>query len=209
MIFNRRNLEVVDLVSKDVRPNKMALTGVCFSPQGTMASDGYVLGRVAVPSRAFFEEFASQGAIIIDAKTVKQVRQTIKKAIECDSTRYISVLTREDGTFIEAAGLVIKVSPLKDKWPDVNSIFRRDPPCFSLAIKIKRLKDAVEFLARAAGETNIATIHVWGPNEPVFFVAEAETGQKIEDFVQPYTNHKGETKNIEYQETIHWSNFNE
>lgn len=202
MLYNKNNLMVCDLVSKDdTRP---ALTSVRFEPDKTVVTDGYRLLMVETPNEVDIKELPSDMTPLknqttyISGKIVKTLMKLLPKRSLLPISQHLVITDKTNESITEVAvlneGALHKqqIKSLDVQWPDYKKILPATEPAQSVTLNAKLLGELLITMSKMGLEYNQVTVEVW-PKEPtethtlkpIKISGKTQQGQQVTALLMP------------------------
>ncbi len=188
MLYTRHNFEVADFC--DTRGIRPELAGILVTPDGTAATDSYVLLEVSSPSADNAEKdfpaipghaiTARDDQFIFPKESARQVLKTIPKKTDSGSgvVQRAAVLETDKGFagFIATDHVQIRPTIAKEiegTFPEYQQLFPTAKPKSVVSVNAKQQEKLAKFFAGLSKLGNV-TIKTYGAQDPILFEAQNE-----------------------------------
>jgi len=180
MLYTRHNFEVADFCdTRGIRPER---AGILVKPDGTAATDNYVLLEVSSPSPDNAEKNfpvipghavkARNDQFIFPKEAARQVLKTIPKKTDSGSgvVQRAAVLATDDGFAGFVAGDPVHIRPtiakeIEGTFPEYQQLFPTANPISVVSVNAKYLEKLAKFFAGLSELGNV-TIKTYGAQDP-------------------------------------------
>lgn len=181
MLYNQHNLNVSKIAStSDIRPE---LASVFCTDTKTVATDGYRLLEMSIPSNAVMEEFTGAGKkpmkgcepFMISAKALSKVKIIKNKTLS--GTEYVGLghlddkkaelLTIDDSLNVQTH----TINRVAGTYPDYAKIIPQGKPIIEVQVNGEYLAELLTILSKLDA-TKKVVIKLYGENRPIVLEAE-------------------------------------
>lgn len=207
-MLSRKNLEIYKITDK--KDEYSLLSGVLITPEYTCASDKKRLLMVTNPSEVDPEDFPVDYPVgkiehnsVIPAKVAEAVTKLVPKNPPIPILNYIAIKEEMDEKN-EVIGINFTAGNLESKqtirsrvfdgiYPNIERIFPKEEPRFSVRIDGKLLKELLSFFDTKFGkEKYYVELHFWSSKDPILLHQKEE--QEIYGLLMPLVGGEEELK---------------
>ncbi len=191
MIYNKHNIDIAKIAHKDREP----ISGVMFSPDKTVATDGFRLLEVSCPNIDPSDFPVIDGAVaikefeplIVNAKTLREIKIPKVKDIGIVSSVAIKEITDDRVDFMTTdleTNKITTAKRVKSDFPDYEQIFPKEEPIAEINLNGKYLAEMLSIMAKLGGNENKVKIKFYGEGKPLLL--ESGELQKARGLMMPH-----------------------
>ncbi len=191
MIYNKHNLDIAKIAHKDRDP----ISGVMFSPDKTVATDGFRLIEVSTPNIDPSDFPVIDGAVavkecdsfIVNAKTLKEIKITKVKNVGIVNNVAIKEIADDRVDFMTTdleTNKVTTARKIKGDFPDYEQIVPKEDPIAEITLNGEYLAEMLSIMAKLGGNENAVKIKFYGEGRPLLL--ESGDLQKARGLIMPH-----------------------
>ncbi len=193
MLYNSLNLAVSKISNNsNIHPER---AGVLFTPNKTVATDGFRLLEVSTPATGNSEDYLlvnggivlkDQESFIVNAKAIKAIKIPKNKTISAlnhVAIKSISPNAIEFATNDLTNKQIYSIPRIDGVFPDYESIFPAGDPIAEVTLNGLYLAELLEIMASSSSLSKV-TMRLYGKDKPISLISSNDK-QKIRGLLMP------------------------